>query len=140
MPPPKRRTRGGRTLSGTAGSPRIAPAHGSAATDHTRRAERIATSRPKRRRPPSSVAARAATPTHRTQSRRVHHRHRPNWHRWLGLSLLLAGVSVLILNDVMLLQPSAVLLPGGHNELYLFAAVAISGFSAWFFGWFDRSA
>lgn len=68
------------------------------------------------------------------------HHHRPTWHRWLALSLLLAGVSVLILNDVMLLQPSVVLLPGGHNELYLLVAVVISGFSTWFFGWFDRSA
>jgi hypothetical protein len=57
-----------------------------------------------------------------------------------GTPATLAGVSVLILNDVMLLQPSVVLLPGGHNELYLLVAVVISGFSTWFFGWFDRSA
>jgi hypothetical protein len=49
------------------------------------------------------------------------------------------GISLLIVNDVMMLQPELPrLLPGGHNELYLLAAVMIAGYSTWFFGWFDR--
>lgn len=49
------------------------------------------------------------------------------------------GAALLVLNDLMMLQPSLLLLPGGHNELYLIAAVLIAGYSTWFFGWFDRT-
>ena len=57
----------------------------------------------------------------------------------MGAGLLILGVGLLVMNDLMMLQPSLVLLPGGHTELYLLAAVLIAGFSTWFFGWFDRT-
>ena len=66
-------------------------------------------------------------------------RFRPQWHKVVGCGLLLVGLALGAVNDVMLLQPSLELLPGGHNELYLFAGLAAAGYSTWFFGWYDRT-
>lgn len=64
---------------------------------------------------------------------------RPTWHKWAGAALLTLGIALLVVNDLMMLQPTLPrLLPGGHNEAYLLAAVVIAGYSTWFFGWFDR--
>jgi hypothetical protein len=133
MTPPKRRTRPGE------------PVH------HGRTTDRRATPQPLphpasdpfavRRRAtsqqtPSSSEVEA---TKRTAPRKPVVRIRPTWHRWVGAGLLACGISLLIVNDVMMLQPELPrLLPGGHNELYLLAAVMIAGYSTWFFGWFDR--
>lgn len=65
-------------------------------------------------------------------------RFRPTWHKALGFGLLVAGLALAVVNDVMLLQPSTTLLPGGHNELYLIVGIAVAGYSTWWFGWFDR--
>jgi hypothetical protein len=65
-------------------------------------------------------------------------RFRPSWHKVLGFALLVAGVALAVVNDVMMLQPSITLLPGGHNELYLFLGIAVAAYSTWWFGWFDR--
>jgi len=67
-----------------------------------------------------------------------HFRFRPTWHRVIGVVVLLLGVAVIALNEVMLLQRSETLLPGGHNELYLLLGVIVAGSSLWWFGWFDR--
>lgn len=78
-------------------------------------------------------------PTSRTASRRPVARLRPTWHRWVGIVLLVLGGALLVVNDLMMLQPTLPrLLPGGHNELYLLAATLIGGYSTRFFGWFDR--
>ena len=66
-------------------------------------------------------------------------RFRPGWHKAVGFALLLVGVALVALNDMMLLDFPATLLPGGHNEGYLFLGLAIVGYSTWWFGWFDRT-
>ena len=140
MPPPKRRAPGGRPVH----DGRVAKAAAVIRTDDDVRTRVVA--------PPDAPAPRAdrgaaaphpihqeVAPTARTTSRRPPVRIRPAWHKWLGIALLLFGVALLVLNDLMMLQPSLLLLPGGHNELYLFAAVLIGGYSTWWFGWFDRT-
>lgn len=62
---------------------------------------------------------------------------RPRWHRLAGWSGVALGVGIAAMNDVMLFG-DVTLLPGGHSELYLFAAVAVGGGSTWFLGLFDR--
>lgn len=66
------------------------------------------------------------------------YRLRPGWHRvvgWIGVAL---GIGIAAVNDVMLMGEDLTLLPGGHNELYLFLGMAIGGSSTWFLGLFDR--
>ncbi len=98
--------------------PPTGPISGSSRRDHTR--------------------APSPAPTSRTTPKRTI-RFRPGWHRAIGAALLLVGVALAALNDVMMLQPSLTLLPGGHSELYLFAGIGIAGYSTWWFGWFDRT-
>ena len=62
---------------------------------------------------------------------------RPGWHKTVGVLILIAGITVVVLNDAML-GNSITLLPGGHSELYLMLGVLIAGYSTWWFGWFDR--
>lgn len=133
MPPPKRRTQGGsRQTAATppSGSPRQVSA------DPTKS---MASAQRKRSRSLLPPTAAPSCHSRRTTPRRHAGGFRPTSHKWIGLALLLSGVVVLVLNDLMLLQPSLLLLPGGHSELYLLVAVAIAGYSTWFFGWFDRS-
>ncbi len=63
---------------------------------------------------------------------------RSGWHKTVGAVILVLGVAIAIVNDMMLLG-SAALLPGGHNEAYLFLGVGIAGYSTRWFGWFDRA-
>ena len=65
-------------------------------------------------------------------------RFRPGWHKGVGAAVLLVGIAVAVLNDVMLLDPSKTLLPGGHSEFYLMLGIIIAGYSTWWFAWFDR--
>lgn len=90
------------------------------------------------RRGNTQAPAPTPAPTSRTTPKRVI-RFRPGWHKAMGAALLLVGLAVVVLNDVMMLQPSVTLLPGGHSELYLIAGVGIAGYSTWWFGWFDRT-
>lgn len=62
---------------------------------------------------------------------------RPDWHKVVGVAFLVVGISIAVLNDVMLLGATT-MLPGGHSEAYLFLGVGIAGYSTWWFGWFDR--
>ena len=62
---------------------------------------------------------------------------RPRWHRLAGWSGIAVGLGIAALNDAMLFG-DVTLLPGGHSELYLFAAIAVGGGSSWFLGLFDR--
>ncbi len=64
-------------------------------------------------------------------------RFRPGWHKAVGTALLLLGISVAVLNDIVLLGGPRTLLPGGHNELYLLLGIVVGGFGTWWFGWFD---
>ncbi len=64
---------------------------------------------------------------------------RPEWHRAVGWLCLVIGIAIAILNDVMLIGGLPVLLPGGHNELYLVVGVATAAWSLQWFGWFDRT-
>lgn len=67
-----------------------------------------------------------------------HIRFRPTWHKVVGALSILLGVGIAATNDVMLLERSTTLLPGGHNELYLMLGVIVAGSSLWWFGWMDR--
>ena len=83
------------------------------------------------------AAAPLPTPARVTEPRRF--RVRSGRHKAVGWGLVLGGVGLAVVNDVMLLQPSLTLLPGGHNELFLVAGVAAAGWGTWWFGWFDRT-
>ena len=48
-----------------------------------------------------------------------------------------AGIGIIIANDAMFFVEGT-LLPGGHNELYLFLGLAVAGAFTWFLGLFDR--
>lgn len=62
---------------------------------------------------------------------------RPDWHKTVGILILISGITIVILNEIMLLN-SVTLLPGGHSELYLVLGVVIAGYATRWFGWFDR--
>lgn len=58
----------------------------------------------------------------------------------MGVALLVVGVLIAAVNDAMLLGGVPTwLLPGGHNEAYLFLGLAVAASSTWWFGWYDRS-
>lgn len=63
---------------------------------------------------------------------------RPRWHRWVGWSGLALGLTIIIANDAMFFTKGVTLLPGGHNEMYLFLGLAVGGAFTWFLGLFDR--
>ncbi len=62
---------------------------------------------------------------------------RPTWHKVVGALLVLAGLSIFILNDLVWFDIN--LIPGGHNELWAMAAFGTAFASTWWFGWFDRA-
>lgn len=62
---------------------------------------------------------------------------RPDWHRWLAIGLLVAGLLIVVLNDAQRFTKLH-LLPFGHRELYLLLGLFICGLSGRFFGIFDR--
>ena len=72
------------------------------------------------------------TPAERTVRRR------PRWHRALGWTGVAAGLVVIMLNDLMLLDPTVTLLPFGHAEFYLLLGLSVAGGSSWYLGVFDR--
>lgn len=65
-------------------------------------------------------------------------RMRPRWHRFVGWIGVALGIVIAALNDLMLMGDDLTLLPGGHNELYLFLGIAVAGSSTWLLGLFDR--
>jgi len=90
-------------------------------------------------RPRSDSRAPQATPTNRYTPPEKHFRFRPTWHKIVGTIVLVLGLGLIVANEVMLLERSATLLPGGHREVYLLLGVIIAGTSLWWFGWFDRN-
>ncbi len=116
MTPPKRRTGGGGHVGNASAAPRRSGA--TPGTDD-----------PAHRPAPSKRTTPRTTPAVRW---------RPPWHKTLGFVILAAGVAVIVLNDVMLLQSSVTLLPFGHTELYLLGGASVAASATWWFGWFDR--
>lgn len=85
----------------------------------------------------SAVAAPTVEPNSRyTPKQKARGPFRPTWHKVIGALLVLAGVSIFIINDLAWFDIN--LIPGGHNELYAMLAFAVAGTSTWWFGWFDR--
>jgi len=48
------------------------------------------------------------------------------------------GAAVALLNDLQWASGGLSILPGGHSELYLLAAVCVAAYGAWWLGLFDR--
>lgn len=63
---------------------------------------------------------------------------RPSRHRWIGVALVMGGILIAVANDTMLFI-DRLLLPFGHQELWLMAGVLIAGFGTVFLGLFDPS-
>ena len=61
---------------------------------------------------------------------------RPGWHRAVGWLIVFLGVAVVVVNDLSYLDVK--LMPGGHNELYLFLGIGVAAGGSWFLGLFDR--
>ncbi len=121
MPPKKRYTGPGRGARNDSNSTHHLPARTTPRPDDHRDARG------------SAVPSASNRYTPPTKSARL----RPGWHKAIGFALIIAGITVVVLNDVM--RGSAVrLLPGGHTELYLILGIAIAASSMWWFGWFDR--
>lgn len=139
MPPPKRRTQGGRPVHRGRVTTRESEINVGQGVDADFATRAFTRSEAMSHRRTNAEARNPVAPTRPTADRRPAFRFRPTWHKWLGAGLLVLGAALLVLNDLMMLQPSLLLLPGGHNELYLIAAVLIAGYSTWFFGWFDRT-
>ena len=60
---------------------------------------------------------------------------RPTSHKVTGWVLVALGVALALINDAAWLGVN--LMPGGHNELYLFLALGIAAFGGWWLGVFD---
>lgn len=60
---------------------------------------------------------------------------RPLGHKVTGWILVVVGIAVAVINDAAWLGVN--IMPGGHNELYLFVAVGIAAFGGWWLGVFD---
>ncbi len=86
---------------------------------------------------------RASWPGHTTRIESLHTpplksgRLRPGWHKAVGAVIFISGITVVILNQIML-GGSISLLPGRHSVLYLMLGVVIALYSTRWFGWFDR--
>lgn len=63
-------------------------------------------------------------------------RWRPTWHKVTGWVLVALGLAIVLINYVDYVDYS--LLPGGHQEGYLFLGIAIAGSGGWWLGLFDR--
>jgi len=48
------------------------------------------------------------------------------------------GAAVAVVNDLQWASSGLSILPGGHSELYLLAAVAVAAYGGWWLGVFDR--
>lgn len=62
---------------------------------------------------------------------------RPDWHKTVGILILIAGIAIIVLNEIML-GNSITLLPGGYSVFYLVFGVVVVGYATRWFGWFDR--
>ena len=60
---------------------------------------------------------------------------RPTSHKVTGWILVVLGIALAVVNDAAWLGVN--LMPGGHNELYLFVAAGIAAFGGWWLGVFD---
>lgn len=63
-------------------------------------------------------------------------RRRPLWQKPVGIAVVAASLTVVVLNDLVLLGAASPL-PGGHSEGYLLAAMAAGGTGAWLTGVMD---
>ena len=63
---------------------------------------------------------------------------RPSRHRWIGAALVVTGILIAVANDTMLFIDQ-VLLPFGHQELWLMAGALVVTFGTVFLGLFDPS-
>lgn len=130
MAPPKKRRPGGspvahhgRTTGPVASRPPTAP----------RELSDLHSARPDRPRDqPVPASQRYTRPTPKLI------RIRPDWHRRVGWVVVLSGLAVAVINDVPLFGGPS-LLPFGHSELYLLAAIIVAATGTRWFGWFDRS-
>lgn len=61
---------------------------------------------------------------------------RPEWHRPLGIAVVILGVGVIVVNYGEHMNLGW--MPGGHNELYFFLGLVIAALGAWFLAAFDR--
>ena len=62
-------------------------------------------------------------------------RFRPTSHKITGWILIVLAIALAVVNDAAWLGLN--MMPGGHNELYLFAALGIAAFGGWWLGIFD---
>lgn len=62
-------------------------------------------------------------------------RFRPTSHKITGWILIVLAIALAVVNDAVRLGLN--IMPGGHNELYLFAALGIAAFGGWWLGIFD---
>jgi hypothetical protein len=92
--------------------------------------------RPGTTRGPAEPAASSARSGRYTPKLKNRGPFRPTWHKVIGTLMVVAGLTVFVLNDLEWFDVHV--MPGGHNELYAVVAVAIAGSSLWWFGAFDR--
>ncbi len=77
-------------------------------------------------------------PNPRYTPKRKYVRLRPTWHKVTGYVMVAVALTTFVFNQIMLLSPSAPLLPGGHNPAYMLLGLALATWSTWWLGWFDR--
>ena len=63
---------------------------------------------------------------------------RPTSHRWIGIAVILTGLTIALLNDAMLFT-DVTLLPFGHREFWLLTGIIVAASGTWFLGLFDPS-
>lgn len=88
--------------------------------------------------PRSRPAASSEPPPKPTVSRieARQYRRRPRWHRIAGLLSIVAGIAIIVINDLG--YADLALLPGGHSEGYFLLGVAVAASGSWWLGFFDR--
>lgn len=57
----------------------------------------------------------------------------------MGILGLIVGITVVALNDLMLVWPRSTLLPAGHNEAWLLVGLAVGAYFVKFLGAYDRA-
>lgn len=69
---------------------------------------------------------------------RSRRRVRPDWHRPAGITVVVIGAALILVNYAEHLDINW--MPGGHQEAYFLLGIAIAAFGAWFLSAFDRPA
>lgn len=69
---------------------------------------------------------------------RSRRRVRPEWHRPAGITVVVFGAVVILVNYAEHMEINW--MPGGHKEVYFFLGIAIAALGAWFLSAFDRPA